>query len=78
MTDKWDLGEAPRIDPSSCVWQKLFNDVVRAPRWSKSLDVRGHLSVILSFAHAILADILQSQDKIRVSRQNTDEWNVEN
>lgn len=79
MTDKWDLGAVPHIYPSSSVWQKLFNDVVRAPRWSKSLNVLLiHLSVILYFTHAILKDILQIQDKIRVSRQNIDEWNVEN
>lgn len=65
MADKWDLGEVLHIHPSPCVWQKLFNDVVRAPRWSKSLDVHGHLSVILYFTHSVLKDILQIQDKIK-------------
>lgn len=78
MTDKWDLGEVPHIYPSSSVWQKFFNDVVSAPRWSKSLDVHRHLSVVFYFTHAVFKDILQIQDKVRVSRQNIDEWNVEN
>lgn len=43
-------------------FSSVFNGVVRAPRWSKSLNVHSHLFVILYFMHAILKDILQIWD----------------